>query len=91
VTTGSQAVQMQPGMYAGGMAPRGRKMYRADLAELAGISVRSLGRAKLPEPDGVVTEAGHARPWWWESTAQAWLEARPGKGWRKGAAGSSGE
>jgi hypothetical protein len=32
--------------------------------------------------DGHDIEAGHARPWWWESTARAWLASRPGKGWR---------
>jgi hypothetical protein len=61
-----------------------RKLYRADVAELAGIKVRSLGRARLPDPDGYDMEAGHARPWWWESTAKQWYENRPGKGWPKG-------
>jgi len=70
------------GMYARSMT--GRKLYRADLAELARIKVRSLGRANPPTPDGYDIDAGHARPWWWESTARAWLAARPGKGWRRG-------
>jgi hypothetical protein len=60
-----------------------RKLYRADIAELAGIAIRSLGRANLPSPDGHDLEAGHARPWWWESTARRWLDNRPGKGWRR--------
>lgn len=61
-----------------------RKLYRADLAELAGILPDSLGRANPPRPDGYDIEGGHARPWWWESTAQMWLANRPGKGWRRG-------
>ena len=65
-----------------------RRLYRADIAALAGIAVRSLGRANLPPPDGVEVEAGHARPWWYEATAQAWLRNRPGKGWRKGVTAS---
>jgi hypothetical protein len=66
------------------LIPVARKLYRADLAELAGIKVTSLSRAKPPPPDGTDLDAGHARPWWWESTAQAWLAARPGKAWRRG-------
>jgi len=62
------------------MSAMQRKMYRADIAAMLGIKVRSLGRAKLPPPDGVDTEAGHARPWWWESTAEAWKKSRPGRG-----------
>lgn len=78
-----------PGMYPDGVADAERKLYRADLAEMAGINVRSLGRVKLPPSDGTVLEAGHARPWWWESTVRAWLAARPGKGWRKGVKSSA--
>jgi hypothetical protein len=59
-----------------------RKLYRQDLAALAGIKPDSLNRLKKPAPDGHDIEAGHARPWWWESTARAWLDSRPGKGWR---------
>lgn len=61
-----------------------RKLHRAELAEFAGIRPDSLGRAKPPPPDGHDLEAGHARPWWWESTAREWLASRPGKGWAKG-------
>lgn len=68
-----------PGMYPVSV----RKMYRSDVAELAGIKPTSLGRAKLPPPDGVDIESGHARPWWKPQTARAWLRARPGKGWRR--------
>jgi len=64
-----------------------RKLYRADVAAMVGILPSSLGRAKLPPPDGVDIEAGHARPWWKPSTAKAWLDARPGKGWRKSRSG----
>jgi hypothetical protein len=62
-------------------------LYRADLAELAGIKVRSLDRANPPTPDGHDIEAGHARPWWSERTATQWLANRPGQGWRKGRVG----
>lgn len=58
-----------------------RKLYRADFAELLGIKVDSLQRANPPEPDGIDIEAGHARPWWWESTAEAFKASRPGRGW----------
>ena len=68
-------------VYAGGMR---RKLYRADLAELAGIAYDSIGRANPPAPDGHDLEAGHARPWWHEATAKAWLANRPGKGWKRG-------
>lgn len=89
MSPGASSAPTTSGMYAVGVTAR-RKLYRADLAELAGINVRSLGRAKPPTPDGHDMEAGHARPWWWESTAQAWFEARPGKGWRKGVTGTPG-
>lgn len=66
----------------------GRRLYRADLASLAGLrSPRSLGGVKLPPPDGWDIEAGHARPWWREATARGWLAGRPGKGWRAGLTG----
>lgn len=61
-----------------------RKLYRDDLAALAGIARNSLDRVKLPERDGTDIEAGKARPYWFETTAQAWLASRPGKGWRAG-------
>lgn len=61
-----------------------RKLYRADLAALAGIKTDSLNKVKKPPPDGYDNEDGHARPYWFEPTATAWAEARPGKGWRKG-------
>ena len=58
------------------------KLYRADLAELAGIKVDSLNRLKLPERDGTDIEDGKARPFWYLSTAQEWLVNRPGQGAR---------
>jgi hypothetical protein len=69
-------------VYRGTVAER--KLYRADLAELAGIKTNSLNKLRKPEPDGYDIDEGHARPWWWESTATAWIEARPGRGWRRG-------
>ena len=58
------------------------KLYRADLAELAGIKVDSLNRLRLPERDGTDIEDGKARPFWYLSTAQEWLVNRPGQGAR---------
>jgi hypothetical protein len=57
-----------------------RKLYRADLAALAGIKVDSLQRARPPEPDGRDVDGSHARPWWYEATARQWLASRPGRG-----------
>lgn len=68
------------------MTPR-KKLYRADIAEMAGIAIGSLGRANLPPSDGTDIDGGHARPYWWKKTADTWLANRPGKGWRKGAVG----
>lgn len=67
-----------------------RKLFRADMAALAGIKVRSLGRAKLPAPDGREIDGTHVRPYWFEDTARAWLANRPGKGWRAGQTGRAG-
>lgn len=72
---------MNVGMYASTVD---RKLYRVDLAGLAGIRPDSLGRANPPPPDGHDLDAGHARPWWWESTARQWLANRPTKGWARG-------
>jgi len=58
------------------------KLYRADLAELAGIKVDSLNRLSLPERDGTDIEDGKARPFWYLSTAREWLDNRPGQGAR---------
>lgn len=59
-----------------------RKLYRADLAELAGVKVDTLNGYKLPPRDGTDIDAGKARPWWWESTAREWMANRPGRGAR---------
>jgi hypothetical protein len=75
-------------VYSGAMAKR-RKLYRADLAELAGIKPNSLDRANPPAPDGTDIEGGHARPFWWAETGDAWLAQRPGKGWRRGLRGEA--
>jgi hypothetical protein len=61
-----------------------RKLYRADLAALANIKTNSLNRLQKPPPDGHDIDGGHARPWWWESTAREWISQRPGRGWRRG-------
>lgn len=37
-------------------------------------------RGLMPEPDGQLGKT----VWWWEATIVAWLDERPGKGWRKG-------
>ena len=57
-----------------------RKLYRADLAELLGIAVDSVQRARPPAPDGYDIEAGHARPYWYSATVKAWIPTRPGRG-----------
>jgi hypothetical protein len=59
-----------------------RKLHRAELAELAGIRIDSLNRLRLPPRDGTDIEGGKARPFWYESTARAWLANRPGQGYR---------
>ena len=59
-----------------------RKLYRADLAELAGIKINSLNRLKLPERDGTDIDGGKARPYWFLSTAREWMASRPGRGAR---------
>lgn len=73
--------------------PRPRKLYLDDVAALTGLGVSTLRGYKarpraMPEPDGTDIEAGHARPWWWESTIKAWMAQRPGKAWRKGKTGA---
>ena len=59
-----------------------RKLYRADLAQLAGIKVDSLNRLKLPPRDGTDIDDGKARPYWLLSTATEWMNNRPGQGAR---------
>lgn len=59
-----------------------RKLYRADLAAMAGIRIDSLNKLKLPQRDGTDIERGKARPYWLESTAREWMANRPGRGAR---------
>lgn len=59
-----------------------RHLYRADVAELLGIRPDSLQRLKLPAPDGVDVDRGHARPWWTAATIREWQARRPGRGRR---------
>ncbi|UYL88149.1 helix-turn-helix DNA binding domain protein [Gordonia phage Evaa] len=65
------------------MAPTATKkapvkyLSRADFARYVGLkSVRSLSKYTLPEPD---VEVGPHKGWTTE-TADAWMEARPGRG-----------
>jgi hypothetical protein len=90
-------------LYAGDV-PRPRKLYLDGVAELTGLGESTLrgyrargarrtaeqvaARPGMPEPDGTDVEAGHARPWWWESTIKAWMATRPGKDWRRGQKGA---
>lgn len=64
----------------------GRKLYLDDFAELLGVGVKTLtgyrsrGTPPVPAPDGVDLRRGHARPYWYESTALAFRDSRPGRG-----------
>jgi hypothetical protein len=42
---------------------------------------RYVGRPEMhvPEPDG---RSRNGRPWWWDTTIDAWNDARPGPGYR---------
>jgi hypothetical protein len=68
-----------------------RKLYSEAVAEKLriapstwrGYCTEAPGRKRhAPPPDGTDVEKGHARPWWWESTIDAWKEIRPGRGHR---------
>lgn len=52
----------------------------SDVAELAGITPKSLARQRLrravPEPDGMLGRT----PWWHRETIEAWLASRPRRG-----------
>jgi hypothetical protein len=37
-------------------------------------------RRQAPEPDGTDVDRGHARPYWYPQTIDAWLADRPGRG-----------
>lgn len=68
------------------------KLYSEDVAARLGITraafatMRNPRRArpklKPPAPDGVDIEDGHARPYWWEPTIDAYERLRPGRGAR---------
>lgn len=60
------------------------RLFRADMARLAGVDYYSLSLRQLPTPDGTLNEGGHARPWWSAETGAAWVVSRPGLGWKKG-------
>lgn len=76
-------------LYADVVPREPRRLYLDDLAERTGLTRKTLTsyRSKggmLPDADGQEIEAGHARPWWHESTIVAWEAQRPGRGWRLG-------
>lgn len=54
----------------------------AAVAQLAGVSRETIHRYRvrgdIPEPDDYVGRT----PVWREATIKAWLESRPGHGWR---------
>lgn len=55
----------------------------AEVAELLGVRRQTLwgyvARGQFPVPDG---QYGPKLKWWWHSTVEAWLSARPGQGAR---------
>ena len=57
-----------------------RKLYRADFADLLGVKTDTLNRYDIPPRDGTDMDRGHARPFWWLSTAKAYKKRRPGRG-----------
>ncbi len=68
-----------------------RKLYSDEAAAFVGVAASTWRgycteapgrRRQAPLPDGTDIEAGHARPWWWESTDKRWKEQRPGRGHR---------
>lgn len=64
-------------VYADGVE---QKLYRIDFAGLLDVKTDTLNRYKLPPRDGTDIEGGHARPFWWLSTALKWKANRPGRG-----------
>lgn len=65
------------------------KLYHQDAAEHVGLKVsmwrdyassRAGKPPRAPKPDGVDVEHGHARPYWYASTLDAWKASRPGPG-----------
>jgi hypothetical protein len=58
---------------------RDRQLDRQAFAELAGVDpdsvTRGVRRGTYPQPDGILG----GRPWWWESTVDAWVPPRSGR------------
>jgi hypothetical protein len=71
--------------------PKGEKLYADEAAAMVGVRpstwrgycTEAPGRRRqAPQADGTDIEAGHARPWWWESTIREYIATRPGRGSR---------
>jgi len=71
----------------------GDKLYNDEAAARAGVSPsawrdyttpskRRGGRLLGPPRDGTDIEGGHARPYWYPETIDAWKASRPGRGAR---------
>lgn len=62
----------------------GRKLSGPQAAARAGIKPATwrhyVHKGLAPTPDGREEVSGH--PWWWETTVDRWLAARPGRGAR---------
>jgi hypothetical protein len=65
------------------------KLYHEDAAAYVGIaastwrdyaSARGGNPPRGPAPDGTDVEGGHARPYWYAATLDAWKANRPGQG-----------
>jgi hypothetical protein len=63
-----------------------RKMYHAAAAAHVGVQPSTWRRyvveGRTPAPDGTDLDRGHARPWWYPETLDAWQASRPGAGAR---------
>lgn len=70
---------------------KGRQLTTEDVAGIMGVLPSTVSgyrsRGLMPEPDGQLGRT----VWWWETTVDAWLDERPGKGWRKGLAADKDE
>jgi hypothetical protein len=65
------------------------KLYHEDAAAYVGIapstwrdyaSARGGNPPRGPAPDGTDVDGGHARPYWYAPTLDAWKGRRPGQG-----------
>lgn len=53
----------------------------AGLAGVTPVTWRSyVSRGQAPPKDG---QYDARTPWWWSTTVQRWIDARPGRGWRR--------